>query len=666
MNSLKILKDDVYLKPFELAIMGRHDYAIQKEQELLGKDNKCLSDFASGYLYFGVHKIKRSWVFREWAPNATELYLIGDFNGWKKDVKFKFDRKDNGIWELKVNEKTLKHGDLYKFIIVWNGGEGERIPAWARYVVQDSVTHIFSAKLWMPENPYKFKIRKFRPTVSPLKIYECHIGMATEEERIGTYDEFRIKVLPRIVKAGYNCIQIMAIQEHPYYGSFGYHVSNFFAASSRFGTPDELKQLIDEAHKNNISVIMDLVHSHAVKNEVEGLARFDGTPYQYFHGGERREHPAWDSLCFNYNKNEVLHFLLSNCKFWLEEYKFDGFRFDGVTSMIYRNHGLGQDFTTYSDYYNLNQDGDAICYLTLANKLIHEINPNAITIAEEMSGLPELAVPFKDGGVGFDYRLAMGIPDFWIKYIKEVRDEDWKAGHIFYEMTNRRASEKTISYAESHDQALVGDKTIIFRLIDSDMYWHMKKGDETLLVNRGIALHKMIRLITLSTINGGYLNFMGNEFGHPEWIDFPREGNNWSYKYARRQWSLEDREELHYADLARFDKAMLDLISKERKFTESVIEKIWDNEGDQLVAFKRKELIFIFNFNPTKSFTDYGILVKKGTYDVVLDTDSPEFGGFGFSDNTVEHKTMPSHLKNKEWLKVYIPARSALVLRKID
>ncbi len=666
MNSLKILKDDVYLKPFELAIMGRHDYAIQKEQELLGKDNKCLSDFASGYLYFGVHKIKRSWVFREWAPNATELYLIGDFNGWKKDVKFKFDRKDNGIWELKVNEKTLKHGDLYKFIIVWNGGEGERIPAWARYVVQDPVTHIFSAKLWMPENPYKFKIRKFRPTVSPLKIYECHIGMATEEERIGTYDEFSINVLPRIVKAGYNCIQIMAIQEHPYYGSFGYHVSNFFAASSRFGTPDELKQLIDEAHKNNISVIMDLVHSHAVKNEVEGLARFDGTPYQYFHGGERREHPAWDSLCFNYNKNEVLHFLLSNCKFWLEEYKFDGFRFDGVTSMIYRNHGLGQDFTTYSDYYNLNQDGDAICYLTLANKLIHEINPNAITIAEEMSGLPELAVPFKDGGVGFDYRLAMGIPDFWIKYIKEVRDEDWKAGHIFYEMTNRRSGEKTISYAESHDQALVGDKTIIFRLIDSDMYWHMKKGDETLLVNRGIALHKMIRLITLSTINGGYLNFMGNEFGHPEWIDFPREGNNWSYKYARRQWSLEDREELHYADLARFDKAMLDLISKERKFTESVIEKIWDNEGDQLVAFKRKDLIFIFNFNPTKSFTDYGILVKKGTYDVVLDTDSPEFGGFGFSDNTVEHKTMPSHLKNKEWLKVYIPARSALVLRKID
>lgn len=666
MNSLKILNDDVYLKPYEGAIMGRHDYAAAKERELLGKDNKTLSDFASGYLFFGVHKIKRSLVFREWAPNATELFLIGDFNGWKKDDKFRFERKDNGIWEFKVSEKVLKHGDLYKFIIVWNGGEGERIPAWARYVVQDPDTHIFSAKLWMPENPYKFKIRKFRPTTSPLKIYECHVGMATEEERIGTYNEFRENVLPRIIKAGYNCIQIMAIQEHPYYASFGYHVSNFFAASSRFGTPDELKQLIDEAHKNNIAVIMDLVHSHAVKNEVEGLARFDGTPYQYFHGGERREHPAWNSLCFNYNKNEVLHFLLSNCKFWIEEYKFDGFRFDGVTSMIYRNHGLGQDFTAYSDYYNLNQDGDAICYLTLANKLIHEIKPDAITIAEEMSGLPELAVPFADGGVGFDYRLAMGIPDFWIRYIKDVRDEDWKAGHIFYEMTNRRRGEKTISYAESHDQALVGDKTIIFRLIDSDMYWHMKKGDETLRVNRGIALHKMIRLITLATINGGYLNFMGNEFGHPEWIDFPREGNGWSYKYARRQWSLEDRDDLHYADLARFDRAMLDLISNERKFTESLIEKIWDNEGDQLVAFKRKDLVFIFNFNPVKSFVDYGILIKKGVYDVVLDTDSVEFGGFGFSDNTVEHQTIPSHLKNKEWLKIYIPARSALVLKKVD
>ena len=662
-KSLTIIQDDPLLAPFTMAITGRHEYAIRKEKELLGAQNRSLSDFASGYLYFGLHKVKRSWYLREWAPNATAIYVIGTFNNWQKSEDFRLYPIDNGIWEGRFPEKALQHGDLFKLLVEWHGGCGERIPAWARRVVQDENTKIFSAQVWAPEQPYKFKVKHFKPQTQPLMIYECHIGMATNQEKVGTYTEFRENVLPRIIADGYNCIQIMAVQEHPYYGSFGYHVSSFFAASSRFGTPDELKALIDEAHKHGIAVIMDIVHSHAVKNEVEGLGRFDGTPYQYFHGGDRREHPAWDSLCFNYNKNEVLHFLLSNCKFWLEEYHFDGFRFDGVTSMIYRNHGLGQDFGNYGDYYNMNQDGDALCYLTLANKLIHEVNPNAITIAEEMSGLPELAVPFNDGGMGFDYRMAMGIPDFWIKYIKEVKDEDWKAGHIFWEMTNRRAGEKTISYAESHDQALVGDKTIIFRLIDADMYWHMQKGDETFMVNRGIALHKMIRLITASTINGGYLNFMGNEFGHPEWIDFPREGNGWSYKYARRQWELVDNEKLLYHDLNEFDKAMVALIENEKKFNESSIEKVWDNEGDQLVAYKRKDLLFVFNFNGQKSFTDYGILVKKGAYKVVLNTDSKAFGGFGFSDDSVMHYTQPSHLKNKEWLKLYIPSRSALVLR---
>ena len=662
-KSLKIIQDDPLLAPFTMAITGRHEYAIRKEKELLGAQNRSLSDFASGYLYFGLHKVKRSWYLREWAPNATAIYVIGTFNNWQKSEDFRLYPIDNGIWEGRFPEKALQHGDLFKLLVEWHGGCGERIPAWARRVVQDENTKIFSAQVWAPEQPYKFKVKHFKPQTQPLMIYECHIGMATNQEKVGTYTEFRENVLPRIIADGYNCIQIMAVQEHPYYGSFGYHVSSFFAASSRFGTPDELKALIDEAHKHGIAVIMDIVHSHAVKNEVEGLGRFDGTPYQYFHGGDRREHPAWDSLCFNYNKNEVLHFLLSNCKFWLEEYHFDGFRFDGVTSMIYRNHGLGQDFGNYGDYYNMNQDGDALCYLTLANKLIHEVNPNAITIAEEMSGLPELAVPFNDGGMGFDYRMAMGIPDFWIKYIKEVKDEDWKAGHIFWEMTNRRAGEKTISYAESHDQALVGDKTIIFRLIDADMYWHMQKGDETFMVNRGIALHKMIRLITASTINGCYLNFMGNEFGHPEWIDFPREGNGWSYKYARRQWELVDNEKLLYHDLNEFDKAMVALIENEKKFNESSIEKVWDNEGDQLVAYKRKDLLFVFNFNGQKSFTDYGILVKKGAYKVVLNTDSKAFGGFGFSDDSVMHYTQPSHLKNKEWLKLYIPSRSALVLR---
>ncbi|MBR2619201.1 MAG: 1,4-alpha-glucan-branching enzyme, partial [Paludibacteraceae bacterium] len=505
---LKLIQNDSWLEPYRQAIEGRYNYAIQREKELTGGKQK-LADFASGYLYFGLHKTNDGWIFREWAPNATEIFLIGDFNQWQRIDSYRLKRKENGVFEGVFPENAMKHGDLYKLVVCWNGSCGERIPAWCRRVVQDENTKIFSAQVWNPEKPYVFTHKKFKPNTNPLLIYECHIGMATNQEKVGTYAEFTRDVLPRIQKAGYNCIQIMAIQEHPYYGSFGYHVSSFFAASSRFGTPEELKELIDTAHGMGMAVIMDIVHSHAVKNEVEGLGRFDGTPYQYFHEGGRREHPAWDSLCFDYGKNEVMHFLLSNCKYWLDEYQFDGFRFDGVTSMLYRSHGLGEAFSGYADYYNLNQDGDAICYLTLANKLIHQVKPHAITIAEEMSGMPGLASKFEDGGMGFDYRMAMGIPDLWIKYIKEYTDENWKPGHLFWELTNRRRDEKTISYAESHDQALVGDKTIIFRLIDADMYWHMQKGDATYMVDRGIALHKMIRLLTASTINGGYLNFMG-------------------------------------------------------------------------------------------------------------------------------------------------------------
>ena len=669
-TTLKLIKDDPWLKDYEPAIAGRHQHALDKINQLTNNGKSTLSDFASGYLYFGLHKTDKGWVFREWAPNATQIYLIGDFNKWQESPKYQLKRiKDSGNWEIKLRPTALKHGQLFKLKVYWEGGCGERIPAWARRVVQDEQTKIFSAQVWDPEKPYVFKKKAFKMSASePLLIYECHIGMAQDAEKVGSYNEFRENVLPRIAKDGYNCIQIMAIQEHPYYGSFGYHVSSFFAASSRFGTPEELKQLIDEAHSMGIGVIMDIVHSHAVKNEIEGLGNFAGDPCQYFYPGGRREHPAWDSLCFDYGRDEVIHFLLSNCKFWMEEYKFDGFRFDGVTSMLYYSHGLGEAFCNYADYFNGHQDDNAICYLTLANQLIHEVNPRAITIAEEVSGMPGLAAPFKSGGYGFDYRMAMNIPDYWIKIIKEKKDEDWKPSSMFWEVTNRRADEKTISYCESHDQALVGDKTIIFRLIDADMYWHFKKGDENFTVERGIALHKMIRLLTASTINGGYLNFMGNEFGHPEWIDFPREGNGWSYKYARRQWNLVDNKELCFHYLGDFDEEMIKLIKSSKNFQKSPVVEIWHNDGDQVLAFSRNDLVFVFNFSYNRSFTDYGFMTPQGAYEVVLNTDNPAFGGHGLNDDSIRHLTIFDPLLAKDgkgWLKLYLPARSAMVLKKI-
>ena len=677
-KQIGLVARDKYLEPFEEAIQGRHDHALWKINELTRNGEVSLSDFANGYQYFGLHQLKDGWVFREWAPHATDIFLVGDFNNWTESESYKCNRiAGTGNWELYLPLDAISHGNLYKMHVKWEGGSGERIPAWATRVVQDDITKIFSAQVWAPKEEYQWKDnrfcleeskkkRTFTPKKDPLLIYECHIGMAQDAEKVGTYTEFKDNILPRIASAGYNAIQIMAIQEHPYYGSFGYHVSSFFAPSSRCGTPEELKELIDSAHQMGISVIMDIVHSHAVKNEVEGLGNIAGDPNQYFYSGERREHPAWDSLCFDYGKNEVIHFLLSNCKYWLTEFHFDGFRFDGVTSMLYYSHGLGETFTGYQDYFNGHQDDNAICYLTLANELIHQVYPKAITIAEEVSGMPGLAAKFKDGGYGFDYRLAMNIPDYWIRTIKEKKDEDWKPSSIFWEVKNRRADEKTISYCESHDQALVGDKTIIFRLIDADMYWHFKRGDETNLVHRGIALHKMIRLVTLGSINGGYLNFMGNEFGHPEWIDFPREGNGWSHKYARRQWNLVDNEDLDYHFLSDFDRAMIKVVKSEKRFNLTPVEEVWHNDGDQVLAFKRGKLLFVFNFSPTQSFADYGLLVEAGEYEVVLNTDAKDFGGNGLADDNVKHFTNydPLYEKvGKGWLKLYIPARSAIVLR---
>lgn len=663
---LELIKNDPWLEPFAKEIEERHLYIESKKSVITQNGAISLQDFASGYMYFGLQKTDEGWVIREWAPNATDIFLVGDFNQWQRIESFRFQKIGNGVWELHVPTEKIHHLDFYKLLIQSPQGTFQRIPAWCKRVVQDSETFVFSAQVWQPKDAYTFQCTHFEPSTSPLLIYEAHVGMASEEEKVATYNEFRTNILPRIKANGYNAIQLMAIQEHPYYGSFGYHVANFFAPSSRCGTPDELKQLIDEAHQMGIAVIMDIVHSHSVKNSEEGIASIDGSDDLYFHSDyNRRYHSLWDSLCFDYGKHEVMHFLLSNCKYWLEEYRFDGFRFDGVTSMIYTHHGQGTSFTQYADYYNASIDKDALAYLTLANELIHEVRPSAITIAEEVSGIPGLALPFEQGGHGFDYRMAMNIPDYWIKLIKERTDEEWHPGEIWWELTNRRADEKTISYAESHDQALVGDKTLIFRLIDSDMYWHMSKlFESSLAVDRGMALHKMIRLITATTINGGYLNFMGNEFGHPEWIDFPREGNNWSYKHARRQWNLLEDKNLKYHYLWDFDKAMIGLIREVPDFQSTPLEKIWDNDQDKVLAYRRDNLLFVFNFHAHLSHVDYGILASEGKYKVVLNTDAVNFGGLGLNDDTIEYFTLhdPLYAKDgKGWLRLYLPARCAIV-----
>ncbi len=666
---IRLIENDPWLKPYEAQIQQRIAFTRIKEKAITQGTNTSLYEFAGAYNYYGLHKEESGfWILRELMPNAQKVYLIGSFNDWECLESYRLKPVDDlGEWVLRLNEKTLKHGDYYRLLVEWSDGKGERLPAWSSRVVQDQETGVFSAQVWSPERSYTFSYPK--PQLEEgklLSIYEAHIGMSSEEEKINSYKEFQTQVLPRIARLGYNAIQLMAIQEHPYYASFGYHVSNFFAPSSRFGTPEDLKSLIDEAHRLGLKVIMDLVHSHSVKNEVEGIANYDGSRTLFFHEGKRGEHPEWGSLCFDYGKHNVIQFLLSNCRYWLEEFNFDGFRFDGVSSMLYYNHGLGQVFTSYTDYFDGCQDAEAMVYLSLANKLIHKIDPKAITIAEEVSGMPGLAFPLKDGGLGFDYRLAMNIPDFWIKQIKESVDEDWNVEHIWYELTNRRSDERVITYSESHDQALVGDKTIIFRLADEQMYWHMARDNRNLVIDRAVALHKMIRLITFATTNGGYLNFMGNEFGHPEWIDFPRAENNWSHKYARRQWNLADNKNLLYSDLEIFDQAMITRLKGDYLSVNQNLIKYWSHKEEQVLAFGRGRLLFVFNFSPNQSYSDYEFCVPEGEYQIVLDTDSLDFGGFGLNDQSIIHYTINKGNEDseRETIALYLPARTALVLQR--
>ncbi len=659
MEELKLWKDDPWLEPWRDAIWRRYQKSVLKNLEISGY-GKPLKLSVNSHLFYGVTKDSEgNRVFREWAPGADAIYLIGEVNHWKRDEKYRLRSIGSGNWELKLPANELKHGMLFKWLICWKGGEGERIPAYATRTVQDPDTKLFAAQVWDPL-PYEWRYPQVKKVKNPL-IYEAHIGMSSEEPKVAGFNYFREEVIPHIAKLGYNTIQLMAVQEHPYYGSFGYQVSGFFAVSSRFGTPEELKMLIDEAHSHKIAVVLDIIHSHAVNNVLEGLSLFDGTDDLYFHPGEKGYHPAWTSRCFDYGKNEVLHFLLSNCKYWLEEFRFDGFRFDGITSMIYYDHGLGKDFTDYSCYFDGNQDEDALTYLTLANRLVKEINPDAVTIAEDVSGLPGLAAPLSSGGIGFDFRMSMGVADHWIKWIKELRDEDWHVGEIFHELTNKRSDEKTISYAECHDQAMVGDKTIIFRLLDSEMYTSMSRDIPSLTVDRAIALHKMIRLATISAAGDGYLNFMGNEFGHPEWIDFPREGNNWSYHYARRQWSLPKNKNLRYSSLMEFDSSMISLVKRSSIFSYTPVE-LYTHYERQILIFRRGDYIFAFNFSPVNSYPNLNFPAPPGSYSIVLDTDRKKFGGFDRNDHTIKHLTI--FTKSENTLSIYLPSRSALVLKK--
>ncbi len=664
----KLVQDDPWLEPYAEEIQRRIN-SVEERINAIKKDYATLAEYAGAHHFFGLHLNEdgTQWIFREWAPHAEAIHLTGEFNEWDR-ASHPLEKKSGGIWEITIPAAVLKPGTSFKMQVTASNGVLDRIPAYIQRVVQNPETHDFAAVAVEATTSYPWTDQDFDGSAAakmPI-IYEAHIGMATEEERVGTYREFADNILPRIKALGYNTVQLMAIQEHPYYGSFGYHVSSFFAASSRFGTIEDLKYLVNTAHGLGLAVIMDLVHSHAVKNIAEGLNLLDGSEEMYFHAGGRGDHGSWDSKLFNYGREEVIRFLLSNVRYWLETFHFDGYRFDGVTSLLYFHHGDFTSFDHYDKYFKYDVDWDALLYLQLANTLIHEIKPNAISIAEDMSGMPGMSRNVSHGGLGFDYRLGMGLPDFWIKYLKEKRDEEWDIHEMFHTMTNRRYREGTIAYAESHDQAIVGDKTIAFWLMDKEMYWHMQKGDDHMVIDRGIALHKMIRLFTAALGGEGYLNFIGNEFGHPEWIDFPREGNGWSYKYARRQWSLADNPDLKYHYFSDFDRDFIHVLRENHIFSSEITNQLHVDEHNKVVIFEKNYLIFIFNFHPDHAIPDYRFMLPKhleGIYEIILDSDDPAYGGHGRIEKGHHYHVVEE--EGQYSISVYIPNRTAVVLAPV-
>ncbi|SHK96557.1 alpha amylase C-terminal domain-containing protein [Hymenobacter psychrotolerans] len=667
---LPLVQQDPWLMPYE-PILRRRLERLQARVEEIEQQYGSLTKFATAHQQMGLSydSRRRGFWYREWAPAAEALFLIGDFNGWDRQAT-PLQQQPDGVWQVFLPDREyrerLVHGSRYKVHVHTARGSHDRLPATLRRALQDEHTHDFAGQIWRPETPFVWTDQKFRVhnyVKEPL-IYEAHVGMATEEGRVGTYREFADHVLPRIQAGGYNCVQLMAVMEHPYYGSFGYHVANFFAVSSRFGSPEDLKYLVNEAHQRGLAVLLDVVHSHAVKNEAEGLADFDGSGGQYFHKGARGYHPGWDSKLFDYGKPEVQRFLLSNLRYWLEEFHFDGFRFDGVTSMLYLHHGEGVAFSSYEQYFGPDADEEAILYLQLATMLVHELKKGALLIAEDMSGLPGLCRPIREGGIGFDYRLGMGIPDYWIKLLKHTRDENWNLHELWHTLTNRRAGEKTVAYAESHDQALVGDKTLAHWLFDKAIYENMHQHDPSPIAERGVALHKMIRLLTLSLGGEAYLNFIGNEFGHPEWVDFPREGNSWSYHFARRQWSLADNPDLKFQQLLAFDRAQLQLARKQHLLAYPAAHQLNIDAANQVLIFERGPLVFVFNFHVSRSIPDYHFFVPhSGRYCILLSTDAAEFGGHNRVDTSLTYATFVEEGIDK--LSLYVTNRTALVLKRV-
>jgi len=654
---------DAELMEYEGFFSRRVDL-FTREIQRLRSEWGSLAAYAGLHRELGMHKVERDgrlyWRCREWAPAAHSVYLATDRVNFERSYPYRFARTDDPmLWELFVPAEELPHGTYYELHMASSrtGRHVTRVPAFAVWVEQNRDNeNQWCARVWDP--PEAFAFRRPRPQRPSFpRIYEAHVGIAQsalgkKPKQFGTYRHFAEKVLPRIKKGGYTTVQLMGIPEHPLYKSFGYQVSGYFAPSSRFGTPDDFKYLVDEAHRLELGVILDITHSHACPNTEQGLARYDTSRYFF-----RDLKTQWDTVSFDYSQERTRRFLLSNCRYWLEEFNIDGFRFDAVGNMIYLDHGLDDDFSHvgrcfYGKDGQNRLDENGVLYLSLANTLVHELAPHAITLAEEFSGAPGMSCSPDNAGLGFDYRFAMGLPDFWAKFIEEGRT----MGQMWHELTNRRHYDKTISYTECHDQCINGDDAFIWRMIKDDMYTHMSVFSDSWKCSRGVALHKLMRFITLGSAGQGWLNFMGNEFGHPEWID--------AEDYAHRQWHLAETTHLKYSKLDAFDRNLLRLVREYPEQFQRGPRFRYIHEEERILAFERGTLLFVFNFHELQAQKHLDLMVTPGKYTEIFSSDELAYAGHGnLSTRTPgEHFSDAASGVLEQRITLYVPPLAGLAL----
>ncbi|XP_058788144.1 1,4-alpha-glucan-branching enzyme 3, chloroplastic/amyloplastic [Vicia villosa] len=572
-------------------------------------------------------------------------------------------RKGRKAW-LKKYIPGIPHGSKYRVYFNTTNGPLERVPAWATYVQPELDGRQAYAIHWEPppEDVYKWKNQSPKVPKS-LRIYEAHIGISGSEPKISSFNDFTDKTLPYIKEAGYNAIQLIGVVEHKDYFTVGYRVTNFYATSSRYGTPDDFKRLVDEAHGLGLLVFMEIVHSYAAADEMVGLSLFDGSNDCYFHSGKRGQHKFWGTRMFKYGDVDVLHFLLSNLNWWIEEYQIDGFQFHSLSSMIYTHNGFASFTGDLEEYSNQYVDKDALLYLIMANEILHVLHPNIITIAEDATYYPGLCEPTSQGGLGFDYYVNLSAPEMWSTFLETVPDHEWSMTKIVNTLVSKKENaNKMLLYAENHNQSISGRRSlaeVLFGEIDE----HSEHYKESLL--RGSSLHKMIRLITLTIGGRAYMNFMGNEFGHPKRVEFPTSSNDYSYSLANRQWDLLEKDGVH-RDLFTFDKDMMRLDKNERVLSRGFPSFHHVNDSSKVISYVRGPLLFIFNFHPTDSYDSYTVGVEEaGEYQLILNTDEIKYAGQGIlRENQYFQRTISKRVDgHRNCIEVQLPSRTAQVYK---